>query len=383
MIKKNILALKQALDTITDRYTVFMALIPMGLYHTNPKGEVLEANAKYYEITGLGEEELKRRKWIDHIYPQDRDKVMAEWARADKGKDFFCLEYRYCHPQKDIIWLSVLATTLKDATGRVLGYIGTIEDVTDKYCEKQKQLRLKDKMVQMNRLSTVWSVMSNLSHELNQPLSVISTYAQECLRLIKLRQIDRKNLLHIMSEINRHTWRASSIVHSTRMFCKYHRLAKERITVCKLFSSVLQLINQDPQKNVVFEMDFEDEKYELHLDKLKMEQVILNIIQNSLEAIQNTDDKPMVIRITTREVGDWFCINISDIGPGMTDEVKSKCFHSFFTTKTDGMGVGLAICQSIVEAHDGQICVDTENQEGTKICIQLPIAHNIVNQEKR
>src|SRR5947207_2467681 len=157
---KQLKTVQLQLDEITRRYMIFMTLLPVGLFITDRDGNVIEANPKYFDMTGLSKEDLKQGKWLDYIHPQDKIRVINEWENADSKKGFFSMKYRYYHPKKNLIWVSVHASTLKDKDGNVLGSVGLIEDVTKKQIEDKNIENKKNNLLQASLLNTSWSMIS-------------------------------------------------------------------------------------------------------------------------------------------------------------------------------------------------------------------------------
>src|SRR5262249_35997520 len=149
-------------------------------------------------------------------------------------------------------------------------------------------------------------------------------------------------------------------------------ISKERVNIYEVFNDIFEIINYDLHNEVILEKHYESDVAILNIDKIKIEQVFLNIINNSLASMESLSSEPKKIIVTTNRFEEFFYIAIQDNGEGIKQELTDKCFDPFFTTKKKGVGLGLFICQSIIEAHNGEIYIDPEVDRGTKVCIKLP-----------
>ena len=223
------------------------------------------------------------------------------------------------------------------------------------------------------RLNTVGELASGLAHELNQPLAAVSNYAAACQRMIQ-NGSGGEQLLEPLGSIQKQAQRASEIIRRLRAFVRKQQPHKARAKLERVIRDSLVLIeHQTHRMNVPVHFDIQANMPDVAVDSIQIEQVILNIVQNSLDAMLSaaTVDRHIYIRAFTNAER-ALQVDIQDTGPGIKDELKPRVFDAFVTTKgIKGMGVGLALCRTIVEAHGGRLWVESQLGKGTTFSFTL------------
>lgn len=229
-------------------------------------------------------------------------------------------------------------------------------------------------LAHMVRLNTMGEMASGIAHELNQPLAAITNYASASLRLL---QTDASNCTRIeepLQGILRQAVRSSEIIRRLREFVRKQQPNKTRVNIHDLIHGSLVLVRGEAAKNrtpILVEVD--DKLPEVHVDAIQIEQVLLNIVQNALDALRNTESyrRQVIVRGYLNENGD-VQVDVTDTGPGMEEELKKQVFDAFVTTKGGkGMGIGLSLCRSIVESHGGRLWVESEPGQGATFSFTL------------
>jgi two-component system sensor kinase FixL len=215
---------------------------------------------------------------------------------------------------------------------------------------------------------------SALAHELNQPLTAIINYLKAARRTLEMSQpgqIGRTQ--ELMERASAQTARAGHIIRRLRDFVEKKEANRTNEVLNKVVEEALALgLVGVADTNVRVRLDFEAELTPVIVDKVQIQQVLVNLIRNSAEAMQAVDTRELTI--TTARNGDAAQVRVSDTGPGVPEQVARRLFQPFVTTKEKGMGIGLTICQTIVEAHDGRIWMDQNPTVGTTFRFELPVA---------
>lgn len=254
-------------------------------------------------------------------------------------------------------------------------FTNIVRDVSSrKYREQQDKEHL-DELAHVTRLGLMGEMASGIAHEVNQPLSAISSYTQASLNLINTENPDLVKLTDILHKTQQQALRAGQIIHRMREFVKSH--SKHRSTAdvnCLIHEAVSLCTDELKQNDIKLIFELKNNLPPIYVDHVQIEQVIINLIRNSVEALQNLPAKQQrQLTIHSRQtLNDGIQIRIKDNGPGIDEERQQKILTPFYTTKTNGMGMGLSISRSLVEAHNGTLHFNSEPGKGTTFYFTLP-----------
>ncbi|WGZ94735.1 MAG: ATP-binding protein [Candidatus Thiothrix putei] len=228
---------------------------------------------------------------------------------------------------------------------------------------------------QMVRLNTLGEMASGISHELNQPLAAVANYASACQRLITSGE-NTQRLQEPLQAIQQQALRASEIIRKMRALVRKQPPHKVSACLEQVIHEALQLSKVDANKfSVPLLLELDDTVPDIPLDSIQIQQVILNIVRNALDAMQATQShrRQILVKSFMNQQG-MVQVDISDTGPGMDAELKQRVFDAFVTTKgSQGMGIGLSLCRSIIEAHGGRLWVESEPEQGATFSFTLPV----------
>lgn len=236
--------------------------------------------------------------------------------------------------------------------------------------KQQHQLKL----AHSERVSTIEEMSSALAHELNQPLAAITNYVKGCIHRLNQNDLDLAQFTHVLQRTAQQAERAGAILHRIKDFVGKSQLYRENIDLNKFIKNIPNLLPDEAHQAINIQIKINKKKLpQVWIDKIQIEQVLLNLMRNSIEALQGYEQpKPcLTMEVFTKAGG--IIIKVEDNGPGIDAESINKLFDLYFTTKTNGMGVGLSICRSIVEAHGGQITADNNPTGGACFQIYLPV----------
>ena len=252
-----------------------------------------------------------------------------------------------------------------------VGYI--IRKRTRELEEAHELARLKDtKMEHAMRLSLMGEMASSLAHEINQPLTAILSYARGCERRLAHGE-DADGLREAIGRIAAQAERAGDIVRRMREFVRKNPARQAPLEPIAMFRDALALFEPSAAaSDLRVEADLPETLPRVRADRLQIEEVTLNLLQNALEAVRGLPEKK--VRLAVSREGASIVAAVSDNGPGLAPQAREKLFEAFYTTKSDGLGLGLSLSRSIVEAHGGRLSVNEESQPGTTFRFDLPIA---------
>lgn len=244
-------------------------------------------------------------------------------------------------------------------------------EIEKQYALDEKQQHQAD-LYRVSRLNTMGEMAANLAHELNQPLTATSNYSSVCLRILKSEKLNKDRLLYGLEKIIESASLASSIIRQLREFIQKDDNSFESIQINRLITRLVDLISPDINRNAINIVLSLDEKLpKTKANKVQIEQVILNFIRNAIDAMKNTPPEQRILKIKTQKRDRYIRLSVYDNGKGIKKEEKDNIFNAFYTTKDDGMGMGLSISRSIIEAHAGIIKVNSVDSGGCCFYFEL------------
>ena len=267
------------------------------------------------------------------------------------------------------------------AVGRVKGidpprFVGFIRDISERRRAEDEVRGMRDRLTHFSRLSTMGEMAAGLAHEINQPLTAIATYAQASQRLLNQPQPNVADVLGALEQINLQALRAGEVIRRLRDFVRNREVKREAVSCRRLLDDLRLLAETDAQHHdVQLRIDCESDLPEFQADSIQLQQVVLNLVRNAIDAVASLprERREVTIRAARNDDGDLE-IAVSDRGPGIAAEVVEQLFLPFFTTKTGGTGLGLAISRSIVRAHGGSLWHTPNPAGGATFSFTLPVA---------
>lgn len=326
-----------------------------------------ECNDQVSRLLGYDKEEMIGRRIVDFTPERqphgDRSSEMErdrfEWARLGKPQYFL---WRSRKKDGEEIDLDVMLKAAKVGNRTVI--LTTLLDITDRR-RAEIELRHKEKEVadarehlaHMARLSTMGEMAAGIAHEINQPLAAISAYAQGCKRMLDSGLTDAREFDEPLEKIATQAIRAGEVIRRLRSFIKKSASELELMDANELVSEVVQLAEVDARKHgIPVHLHLTPRLPVVRVDPVQLQQVILNLIRNALEAMEETPRERARVDVhTAQEASGQVSIRVVDTGPGLSEDVLKRVFDPFFTTKSTGMGMGLSISHSIITAHGGQL----------------------------
>lgn len=294
---------------------------------------------------------------ITIIFPQDQmEEEAAVLDRIRRGERIE--HYETTRQSKDgrIIRVSTTVSPIKDSTGTITGVSRIIRDLTSRDEREQRIRELQAELAHVQRLNELGQVVSALIHEVNQPLAAISNYVNACTRLATAG--DQERMQHALRRVVEQTRRAQQIIARMRDFVRRDETRMQAENLPQLIDDTIVLLNASlPGRNAKVPTQLDPAVSLVEIDKVQVQQVLFNLLRNGIEAMEGQQKGELTVTAGPVEPG-MVEISVADTGPGLADEVRSKLFQPFITTKTNGMGVGLSVSRAIIETHGGKLWVD-------------------------
>jgi two-component system sensor kinase FixL len=321
-------------------------------------------------------EPLSRESFLSRVHPEDRLKMREAIERARNSTLPFEEEYRLFLPDGETRWHIARGRYLRNDRGQVSELMGVAIDVTAQV-RANLDLRLqREEMTRLSRVALMGELTASLAHELNQPLTAIASNAAAGKRFLARGSVDMEMFEELLDDVFTDARRAGAVIHGIHRLVRKGEENRRAVNVNNVILEVLRLLHSDLLgRSTTVETQLGTHLPAVQADPIHLQQVLLNLIMNSLEAMQQTSVPDRRILISTGAADGFVQVSVRDHGIGLPEGDPDKIFSHFFSTKSDGMGMGLTIVRSIVESHGGEL--GAENVDGgARIFFRLPVTDN-------
>jgi PAS domain S-box-containing protein len=278
------------------------------------------------------------------------------------------------YDEKRDAWFQVSVDPIVDGKAEIKRVIHTVKDITERKRAEAEVARARVELLHVERSLRLNQLTASLAHELNQPLAAILSNAQAALRFLKSDKPDLNEFQEIMQDIISDDQRAGNVIRSLRSMMKREEGEKKPIILNDVLNDVIQIFRSEAIfRNVGIETELDGSLPPVLGDRGQLQQVVLNIIMNGADAMSGNPPEHRKIIVRTKVTDQSIRMSVRDFGPGIDKENLERVFEPFFTTKRTGLGMGLALCHTIVEAHGGRIWAENSSDGGTTLFIELPI----------
>jgi len=309
------------------------------------------------------------------VHPEDVSLLekmkMVEQAR-NGGKDFEW-QYRLLMPDHSIKYMHAVAHATRDQDGQ-LEYIASVQDVTARRLAEEARDKARSELTHMARAMSLGTLTASIAHELNQPLSGIVTNASTCMRMLAADPPNVDGARETARRMIRDGNRASEVITRLRALFGKKETTNESVDLNDATREVLALSSSELQRSrVILRPELAEDLPVVTGDRVQLQQVILNLIRNASDAMSAVDDRPRQLLIRTeRDECDHVRLTVRDAGVGFDPQAADRLFESFYTTKNDGMGIGLSVSRSIIESHHGRLWATLNNGPGAAFSFSIP-----------
>jgi two-component system sensor histidine kinase DctS len=356
-----------------------------GLRARDMEGRLTYVNPAFCKMIGHPAEEVVGRippmpYWAPEAYQEYQERFTLMLSGSVPAKGF---ETIYQRANGERFPVLIYESALVNEHGKQTGWMSSILDISELKNAQELARQQQEKLHASARLATMGEIASMLAHELNQPLAAISSYTTGAINLIKAGSNDHALLQSALEKANAQTQRAGHIIRSVHEFVKKTESSREAVSIPNLIRSVLPLVELQAQgSHVHLQIELEAQLPEVLADKVLLEQVLLNLTRNAIEAMAHCPPELRLLRIVARceqavkgepAAANNVIIEVIDRGHGITEEIAKQLFSPFFTTKTSGMGMGLNICRTAIEFHGGSLEHQNNPLGGTIFRFSLPV----------
>lgn len=380
-LRRDVQRRQAAEDALHAEYAFRKAMedsMQTGMRALSLDGRITYVNPAFCRMVGYAADELLGTKAPQPFWPvEERNNIRAALAAArSPTPPSSGIEMRLQRRNGERFDALLYEAPLIDADGRQTGWMGSILDITERKRIREQARQQEEKLAATARLVTMGEMASSLAHELNQPLAAIAGYTAGCRNLIAAGTADQGEIDGALAKCQEQAQRAGSIIRRIYEFAQRHEPKTEACDLGTLLSDIITLIEADARRQKVsIVRDIAAELPILQADRILLGQAILNLMKNGIDAMQHNPEDSRILIVSARrtDAGDAL-ISIADRGSGIAPEAAARLFEPFYTTKSEGLGVGLNICRSVVEAHHGRLWFESNPAGGSVFHISLPLA---------
>jgi PAS domain S-box-containing protein len=347
----------------------------IGVALTELHGRFIAANPVFQRMVGYTEEELQQLSFIDITVEEDRNPNWALIEELLEGKRRqFQIEKQYRRKNGGAVWVRN-SVSVVSGTERLPRFLMALsEDVTERRLAEEALNETRSELAHMARVTTLSTLTASIAHEVNQPLSGIVTNASTCLRMLDANPPNLEGARETARRTIRDGNRASEVIARLRALFSKKNAIFEMFDLNEAVKEVIALSVSELQRNrVVLQSDLAVDLPSVLGDRIQIQQVILNLLRNGSDAMRTVDDNPRELLIKTEcDDGGGVRLSVKDSGVGIDSETEKKLFEAFYTTKGDGMGIGLSVSRSIVQQHQGRLWAIRNEGPGATFSFSIP-----------
>ncbi len=368
---------EQALGASEERFRRYFELGLIGMAMTSPTKGILEVNDELCVMLGYERSELLKKTWAEMTHQDDLAADVTQFDRVTAGEiDGYTLDKRWIRKDGRVIDTIMSAKCLRRADGSVDYFVGLVQDITERKRSEEALRAAQAQLAHMARVTTMGELTSSIAHEVNQPLAAVVTNGDACLRWLgnDPPNLDKARLsvAGIIKEGNR----AGEIIQRVRALAKKTPPQRTVMGVNEAIEEVIDLVGAELARHQVLLLkELMSDLPAVFGDRVQLQQVILNLIANGIEAMEAVTGRPRELCIGSKTTDDnRVLISVSDCGTGIGPESVDHLFEAFFTTKQEGLGLGLSISRTIVEGHGGRLSAIANKPYGATFQFTLPVA---------
>jgi two-component system sensor histidine kinase DctS len=379
-MRRRLKAERDLADALAFRKAMEDSLVT-GLRARDLQGRITYVNPAFCQMVGFSAEELMGQSvnapyWPPELADEYRKRQSIRLAGNAPPREGF--ESVFMHKDGTRFPVLIIEAPLINAQGVQTGWMSAFLDIREQRRVEELSRASQERLQATARLAMVGEMASLLSHELNQPLAAISSYATGSLNLMKQGEHSAADIELAMHRIAQQAERAGKVIKSVHDFVRRRDQAREAVAPQALLDATLPLINLQARKlGVQVQLQLAPNLPKVLCDRTMVEQVLLNLARNAMQAMDHPDIHARVLGLGVHRLADdarWLVFSVSDVGPGIAPEVAQQLFTPFFTTKAEGMGLGLSLCRTVIEQHGGTLAYAPQSPRGTIFTFTLPLS---------
>jgi PAS domain S-box-containing protein len=338
-------------------------------------GEIRYWSEECYRVLGFDphRDVARFETFFQRIHPDDQARMMEQFEGASREKTGFEFDYRILHPGGDIRDIHTVGHPVFSPSGDLTEYVGTVMDITERKRAEEALHQAQAELAHVNRATTMGELTASLAHEVNQPIAAAVTDANTCLRWLTRDQPDVEEACAAAARVVKDATRAAEIINRVRLLFKKSAPERELVDVNEVIPKMIALLYGEAARyEISVRAELAADLPYVIGDRVQLQQVIMNLIVNSIDAMKDVDGTRELVVRSQRTENEQVLVSVIDTGVGVPQQHASQIFNAFFTTKSHGTGLGLRISRSIVESHGGRLWAAANFPRGANFCFTLP-----------
>jgi PAS domain S-box-containing protein len=369
-------ATEATLRASEERWRSMFEASAVGIAVIDQQNHFAAANEAFQKMVGYTSEELQSLGPLDITHEEDRKATQEMIEDVQSGKRQDChTEKRYCRKDGKVIWVRVSTARALDSSSALQGIPAIIEDITERKRAEVAWHDAREALSRATRLTVMGELSASIAHEINQPLAAIITNGHACERFLTFSPPDLDEVKDAVGEIVRDGRRASEVLKRIRAMSKNSAPERGQVDVNHAIAEVLALTRDELLRHrVSVQTDLHSNLPTIMADRVQLQQVVLNLVMNGIDAMRAVADRSRILTVRSllSDRGN-IAVNVADSGIGLDPANRERIFDTFFTTKPEGMGMGLAISNTIIEAHRGRLWAESGSPFGAVFAFTLPL----------
>ncbi len=369
-------ATEASLRASEERWRSMFEASAVGIAVIDQQNHFAAANEAFQKMVGYTSEELQSLGPLDITHEEDRKATQEMIEDVQSGKRQDChTEKRYCRKDGKVIWVRVSTARALDSSSALQGIPAIIEDITERKRAEVAWHDAREALSRATRLTVMGELSASIAHEINQPLAAIITNGHACERFLTFSPPDLDEVKDAVGEIVRDGRRASEVLKRIRAMSKNSAPERGQVDVNHAIAEVLALTRDELLRHrVSVQTDLHSNLPTIMADRVQLQQVVLNLVMNGIDAMRAVADRSRILTVRSllSDRGN-IAVNVADSGIGLDPANRERIFDTFFTTKPEGMGMGLAISNTIIEAHRGRLWAESGSPFGAVFAFTLPL----------
>lgn len=352
-----------------------LSSIPGLTWSSDARGATRFWSQQYLDYAGAQLDDVLGFKFADYIHPDDRDPILKMWTEIIAAGTPGEAELRLRRADGEYRWFLIRACPFFDEQGNLTQWFGVNVDIENRKRAEEDLRQSQSDLAHVTRMTTIGELAVSIAHEVNQPLMAVVTNAGACLRWLDGAQTDIAMARQAAERIVRDGHRAGDIVTSLRGLARKAAPRMDRVCLEDVVQPILDLLRGEFKRhNVTAKAELNDGAIVILGDTTQLQQVILNLIMNGVEAMAGAAVSPRRLTVRAQTCEREALLTVTDTGPGLGADEPDRLFEAFFSTKAEGIGMGLPICRSIIESHGGRIWATNNTPRGSVFSFTLPLA---------
>lgn len=348
----------------------------LGFWTWDVQRDEIWASANAREIFGISaDEKVNLPRFLNLVHPEHQSLVQSAIKKSlNQGEDYEA-EYRVLVSENKARWISARGRIEFDLNHKPATMSGVVVDITDRRQAELELQQMRGQLAHAGRVSVLGQLAAAMAHELNQPLGAILRNAEAAELFLNQNPPAFDEVRDIVADIRRDDQRAAAVIDGMRSLLQQRHLQRQALNLHDLASEVVALTRSEANvRRVEITMEIPRDLPAVKGDRIHLQQVLLNLIVNAMDALEEVEFEKRRITVNAQNDGEnMIRVEISDSGHGIPADKLPRLFHPFFTTKSDGMGMGLSISRTIIDSHGGRIWAENRSDGGARFCFTLPL----------